>query len=318
MTEYKKFNLFQTLISMGCLMPSEIRYTKDGFSFAVVSLETVLSRRGIHALPDAQGDRMECRLFFDDWFLYSVSGGSDISHGMLKMREQEFDRKHGKHGDGDTPGITVSFVPFCVERLLDCLADDSEKCRRDLCIEIDRVVSQKGQHHDPVLKHYFSRVEAEAPYLIAHSYAHHIASFAEKGKLLLPEIYQKRYAAGSKKNRIARFLEENNAAANHLVCDHKMLYFADISQLTKEEMLAVLATHTANTSFHSFAAEIRFHALFLRDWLRYIPFAGKRLYESAVRADMTIDNSAMAEFAPYYHAGSRMVKAQFRLHREYD
>ena len=84
------------------------------------------------------------------------------------------------------------------------------------------------------------------------------------------------------------------------------------------EKLALLATHAGNTSFHSFAAEIRWHGMFLVGLAKIsLPFVGGSVYASAIRADMTIDDKEFEGPTPYYDPDSRLIQEQKRCHPEY-
>lgn len=300
---------FQTLVAQNCLPESRIHTTPDGFQAAAVSLAELLQQKGIDALPGDSGRALECRLFFDDWCLYAIPARDRHVFSLFKLREQEYDKALGLIADGDTPGITVSFIAFHPERLLQCLAEPSPANRKTLSEEISRVVSWPRQHHDPQLKAYFARPEAEGPYLMAGLYIRHVASFAKNGMLPVPQHYETIFR---KQGRIPRFLEANNREAGRVVCDHRYLYLQDLS---RQDQLAILATHTGNTSFHSFAAEIRFHALFLTPLANIgIPFTGHSLYASAIRADLSISGSEWGWLYPYYHSNSRLIRQQERCH----
>ena len=87
---------------------------------------------------------------------------------------------------------------------------------------------------------------------------------------------------------------------------------------TQYEKLAILATHTADVSFPSFAAEVQYHARFLTPLARIpIPFLGRSLYDSAIRADMTIDDCELEGPAPFHNLNSRWVRRQAQCHPEY-
>ena len=49
----------------------------------------------------------------------------------MKIREQEHDTEDGSPADGDTPGVTISFISFNSERLPDCLADPTDKTEKN-------------------------------------------------------------------------------------------------------------------------------------------------------------------------------------------
>lgn len=302
-------SFFRDLVARDILTKGRILSTADGFRAVLVSLAEILCGRGIDTLPGEQGQPLECRWFFDDWYLYAVPAGSGHVYSLFKLREQEHDLELGRYADGDTPGVTVCFLSFRTEVLLYCLEDPSPANRQALSAEINRVVAKPGQTHDPALKAYFVRPEAEAPYLMAELYVRFIASFSKDGILPVPKDYE---AIAAKEDRIPRFLEENNQVAGYTVCDHRQLF---IRHLSRFEKLAILATHTGNTSFHSFAAEVRFHALFLMPLARVgIPFTGHSFYASAIRADLSISGSDYAWLYPYYNPDSYLVRQQEACH----
>lgn len=291
----------------------------DGFYLVSVSLSHLLAEAGIHTFPDREGQLCRCDRFFDDWFLFAVPEGTDYVYGLLKMREQEHDRDQEIPADGDTPGVTVPFVAFCVDRLQTCLEAPSDENRRNLGLEVNRVVAYAGQPHHPAMKAYFSRPQARAPYLIAETYVNHIASLYSRGVIPVPvgyrEIFRKR-SGSARYARIPDFLEENNREAGVTVCDHEHIYIRDGASLTRQEKLAILATHTGNVSFHSFAAEVRFHALFLTKWLRFrMPLMGSP-YASALRADMSIADREFQGPTPYYNPNGRLLRQQKKYHSE--
>ena len=299
---------FKALIANGCLSENHIRRTDDGFSMSSLSIAHMLQSRGIDTFPNDQNEERLVDRFFDDWYLFSVSTGAADVYGLLKMRKQEFDAAEDIPADADTPGITIPFVAFNIQTLLDCLQNPAKEQRKQLNHEINRTVAFSGQRHHPALKEYFSRAQAKAPYLIADMYTAFLAAQAENGTLPVPSAYTAR-----KHSRLMRFIEKNNAAAGRTVCDHRHIFLRDPLHLTKEEKLALLATHTANTSLHSFAAEVRFHAQFLLPVFRW-PFLQKSPYDSALRADMTVDNSMLHNLFPFYHPCSASVRSQKKHH----
>jgi hypothetical protein len=79
----------------------------------------------------------------------------------------------------------------------------------------------------------------------------------------------------------------------------------------------ILSTHTGNISKSSFAAEVEFHAKYLTSLAKIkLPLLKKSIYDSAVRADMTIGDADRCMFAPYYRENSKIVKKQYKLHKE--
>ena len=166
----------------------------------------------------------------------------------------------------------------------------SDKNRHDLYGEISRVVVSLGQRHHKDLKRYFIDPRSEGAYLVADRYEAYIASFAENGVLDAPEHYKK--ISRQKRSELCAFIKSLNQAAGRVVCDREKLYFQDAENLTDHERRAILATHTGNLSKYSFAAEVEYHARFLTAWASIkIPMCKKSVYDSAVRADMTLSMS---------------------------
>ena len=99
-----------------------------------------------------------------------------------------------------------------------------------------------------------------------------------------------------------------------MICDNERIYVGDPLHPTEWERLAILATHTGNTSFFSFAAEVQFHARFLTRWAK-IPVPGGSPYASAIRADMSIGDAEFAGPTPYYRSDSRIVRKQYHCHK---
>ena len=147
----------------------------------------------------------------------------------------------------------------------------------------------------------------------------YIASLSKDGYLPVPERYASVYQTQKTVGRLTAFLEENNRGAGAVICDHKNIYICDPIHPTKWERLAILATHTGNTSFFSFAAEVQYHAKFLTWWTRIpLPFIGRSPYDSAIRADMSIGDGEFTGPTPYYRTNSLIVKAQYDRHKDTD
>ena len=315
----KKPSFFQYLTDEKLIDPDHVLRTKDGFSMIYKSISSILISNGIDTFPDKENKIIECRNYFDDWFLFAVPARNEYVYGLLKMREQEHDLERGILADGDTPGVTISFIAFDTGIMKTCLEDPSADNRKKIGIEINRVVAYRKQNHHPDLKSYFICPQAEAPYLITEIYVNHIASFSSAGILNLPTAYKAIYLKRSESAKYARvpdFLEQNNRDAERIVCDHERIYIQDVKNLSRYEKRAILATHTGNVSVHSFAAEIRYHALFLMKLLKIkIPMAGSP-YASAVRADMSIGDKEYQGPAPYYNLSGKLVRVQETYHKE--
>ena len=323
MENVKTPEIFKQLLSDMCIEPQQILSTADGFFLAYKSLSEILAGKEIHEFLDSRDDRLKCSSFFDDWFLYAVPSEKGHAYSLLKLREQEQDAKDGAPADGDTPGVTISFIAFDYNILLNCLADPTDDNRKKLNAEINRVVVRRGQSHHPALKKYFLDPQSQGAYLVADTYAKHIATFAENGRLAVPEAYKQivqrsvSYKNAKKWARLPSFIKELNEKAGYTVCDNENIYIQDPEAITDYEAAAILATHAGNTSVYSFAAEVEYHAQFLIPLAKVkIPFFGRSIYDSAIRADMTVDDTEFEGPAPFYQANSKIVKRQFALHHK--
>ncbi len=321
MAESKTPALFQCLLNDALIGPSDLAAAADGFSMITKSVADILSSRGILDFPDADGQRFACDKFYDDWFVYAVPSDSDCTYSLVKLREQEHDTEDGAPADGDTPGVTICFIAFDVGKLLACLADPCDENRRQLDAEINRVVAYRGQRHHKALKQYFKNPRSMGAYLVAGLYVKAVASYATDGKLPVPEAYQAlvqrslSYKHAGKAARLPRFIAALNRSAGYVVCDNESICLKNRETLTEHEALAILATHTGNTSVCSLAAEVEYHAKFLTPWAKIkIPFFGSSIYSSAIRADMTVGDTEFEGPAPFHKPDSKIVKRQRRLH----
>lgn len=314
-------HVFDFLLSAQCIEESEIIKTADNFFVVNKSIASILYEKGILDFPDLNGTRHACDRFFDDWFLYAVPKESGYTYSLLKLREQEHDTTDNLPADGDTPGVTISFISFDCKKLLECLENPNDEKRKELNREINRVVAYKGQRHHHALKRYFKNPQSQGAYLVAKLYIKHIASHAENGFLPVPECYKEilqqsiSYKFSTKLARLPRFIDSLNQAAWNPVCDNEKIYIKNRKEPTKEESLAILATHTGNTSLYSFAAEVEYHARYLTALAKIkIPFFCRSIYDSAIRADMTVGDTEFEGPAPFHKTNSKIVKRQYALH----
>jgi hypothetical protein len=313
---------FWQLQSEGYINQSDILKTSDGFWLIYKSLSDILSEKGIFDFPNSDGERLVCSKYYDDWFLYAVPNGADYTYSLLKLREQEYDAEDGSPADGDTPGVTISFISFACEILFECIVHPSDENRRRLDGEINRVVARRGQTHHDNLKRYFLDPKSQGSYLVADLYTVHIAAFAKDGYLNVPEHYKKivkqhnAHRNSKKRARLPDFIEDLNRKAGYVLCDHDRLYIQNPEKPTQYEAAAILATHTGNTSVYSFAAEVEYHARFLTPLAKIkIPFFGRSVYASAIRADMSVGDTEFQGPTPFYQEESKIVKRQYAFHR---
>ena len=311
--------IFFQLQSEGYIKEKDILKTQDGFYFVYKSLADILLEKDVEDFPIPGGKRLLCSRFFDDWFLYAVSDKLEHAYGLLKLREQEHDAQNGIFADGDTPGVTISFVSFECERLMECLEDPSDENRMKLDDEINRVVAKRGQKHHKAIKRYFADPKSKGSYLVADSYIRKICSFAKDGYIEVPERYKEivKGCSKGKLTKLPKLIKKLNLESERLICDNEKIYIENPKEPTEHETLAILMTHTGNSSFYSFAAEVEYHAKFLMPIARIkIPLLGRSVYDSAIRADMTIGETEMEGPAPFYNPKSKIVKRQCALHKK--
>ena len=314
---------FSQLIAGGLINESNIDKTDDGFVCLNKSVSSLLEEREIYTFPADDGKELKCGNYFDDWYIYAIKREKGFVYSLFKLREQEYDMFAGEIADYDSPGVTVCFIAYDVNTLVRCLDTPTDENKRLMSDEINRVVARRGQKHHPAIKKYFCKTESKASYLIAELYIKHILSFTHKGFILVPQKYEEIYSASlirsddSKVNRLPDFINRNNEAAQRIVCDHDKIYIKNPQSPDRFEKLAILATHTADTSFNCFACEIQYHALFLKIATKIkLPFLGS-IYESAVRADLSIDDSEFEGNAPYHRSDSKLVRKHIDCHGEF-
>ena len=314
---------FSLLIESGLICESNIEKTDDGFFCLNKSVSDILLEREIYTFPAGNGDELKCDNYFDDWYIYAIKKEEGFVYSLFKLREQEYDMYAGERADYDAPGVTVSFIAYDINTLIKCLDKPTNESKTAMSDEINRVVARRGQKHHSAIKKYFCKTESKAAYLIAELYIGHILSFVHKGFIIVPQKYEEIYSASlvqsqdSKVNRLPDFINRNNEAAQRIVCDHDKIYIKNPQSPDRFEKLAILATHTADTSFNCFACEVQYHALFLKIAAKIkLPFLGS-IYESAVRADLSIDDSEFEGNAPYHRSDSKLVRKHIDCHGEF-
>ena len=211
----------------------------------------------------------------------------------------------------------------------------------ELLCALDRATGPGIYEHNSVLANYFSLPQSDAPYLIAEEYVKLIAKRCVNGGTmqapdnyadiveeieyiedeladpLLDEDARTGYIARlSELSRIPNAIDKNNNNAGYSVYNstNNTITVSNTNSLTEYEKYAILATHTANVTFNSFAAEVQFHAEALEDTLSTVP----AYYEAALRADMSIgEEYEDGIFDEYYNLNSSIVQTQIQYHGEY-
>lgn len=84
--------------------------------------------------------------------------------------------------------------------------------------------------------------------------------------------------------------------------------------MTKFEKYTILILFTADVTFNSFAAEVKFHADALDDFFAL----ADKYYFATLRADMATDMKVInGYFDEYYNLNSSLVQEQIQYHGEY-
>lgn len=326
------------LIDKGYVAHSDIESTDDGFYMLTKSLADVLNSANITTLKENSSGTVSrnVRDYYDDWYIYAVESSGGYSYGMLKMREPENDGK-----DGDDTGVTVSFVNLNYSKLLTLLNSNTTTNSYSFLQNLEAVTGPGSVDYDDTISNYFAQVESKAAYLIAEQFiefivdktcvngviyapANYVALFTEIAEIdeLLDNIWldsNTRLMLINQKfdlERIPNAVAANNSAAGYSVynTNNNTINIANTNNLTIYEKYAILATHTGNVTFNSFAAEVQFHADALYDWKANF----SDYYEAALRADMAVgEEYESGLFDEYYDLDSDIVQAQISEHGEY-
>ena len=333
--------LFCALIENELINADNIVFTNDNFYAVTLPLSTVFARANINYLYNSIDgpEKTDVSLYYDDWYLFVIKNNTVEKCGLFKMREQENDGY-----DGDDPGVTISFISLPTSSLLNLLSSNTQSNSYTLLQDLNKVTGPGIYEHDADIVNYFAKTESKGAYLIAEQYVNFIAKQHSNGVIPLPSKYLSVLEEIAlidsqitnplmdsatiltlleRKNtlsRIPNWLEQNNLNAGYNIYDpsNSNIIINNQISLNMHEKLAILATHTANVSFNSFAAEVEFHADAVNDWKSDVPIAGNIWYEAAIRADMAIGEDAESgNYDKYYDLEGELVKAQAQIHGEY-
>ena len=324
------------LINRNLLNGAEVVCSSDSLYITTKSLGDILWDVGIDRLYNSEGDNKGTPVqgFYDDWYLLAVPRQNDYVYGLYKMREQE----HDDYGSND-PGVTIPFVAFDTNNLFQCLNDPTKSNRIALLQNCDRVTGPGRIAHDTAIAAYFADPASDGAYLIAEEYVKFIARTGVDGKISVPEqyaqildkidqitellptihdaeAYLQLHEMLVALRRVPNAVDDNNAKAGYIVYNEytRKITVRNPDNLTMYEKYVILATHTGNVTFNSFAAEVQFHADALDDFLANFP----QYYEAALRADMAIGEEYESGFFDgYYDLDGDLVKKQIQYHGKY-
>ena len=325
---------FTTLLNKKLINNSHIKTTDDGFFLCTKSVGDILISAGINALINSDGTSESCSSYYDDYYFYAVKEGTNYAFSIMTLREQE-----GDQGDDDTAVVSIPFINFNNSYFLNCINEETTTRNQELKTEIYRITKQADQQHHEIFYNYFSEPASDGSYLIAEEYIKKIVKTAIDGKVTVSNNLTKANARISEINEELKdgwsltledeerlkaerwYLYRVTNAVNklsdklgyELYYDTKLNLKSSVDHLSIYEKQAILAMLTGNVTFNSFAAEVKFHADFLKFSLGY---------EHAIRADMAVpfiydqyDIQNLME--PYYDLDNPIVQEQIQYHGEY-
>ncbi len=325
------------LLKTNDITPSDLQHTNDGFWMCTKSIADIMYRHGMRNTFIYNDNINGIQRYFDDWYVYSISQDGSISYGLFKMREDESSTLDNPTEDAAhaRPEAAISFINYNALSLINCTVSTNETTQRAAEYEIEACTNvNKNRKHDPVLKTYFSNPASDGSYLISEYYVRFLAKLhSETGYIpatnaynaIIHEIEQIREALTTivdsdieielnnrlnQLERIPNALAEINARAGYNIFRNNRIYFSDCNNLTYDEQCAILAMHSANVNYYSFAAEVLAHAAVLSTALP------DSTYKCALIANMGLGeetDSGVLDQA-YYNLNSPLVKDQVKYH----
>lgn len=349
----------EELVEQGLVDIEDIKHTDDGFFMLTKSLSEIFKSADIYYLyENSEGTKVRSvDAYYDDWYIYGIETENGCEYSLLKMREQEndmYDINGDKQADNDNPGVTISFVGLNYSKLLSLFNLNTISKSYDLTLHLDeltgpsdRDINNETVDYNTTIVNYFSSVKSKGAYLVAEEYIQFIVRtssvngviFASNPYLsllnniaVMEEDYYDPYDANDKSvlwanlqkaYRVPDAILEYNQKAGYNIynAESNTIHISNVNVLTDHEKHIILALHTANTTFNSFAAEVVYHAQAVTSWngLHTEDFLdGFCYYKSAIRADMGLGEENESGLADeYYNLDSDIVKAQAQEHGEY-
>ena len=242
--------------------------------------------------------------------------------------------------DGDTAGVTISFIGFDVSKLTNCFNSNTDANRYALYQALTKVTGPDSYDPDDIIGEYFANTSSDGAYLIAEKAVNFFANGFSGNVITAPNNLELMFQELDEVNelwddpslddetrqilsfqkewlqRVPDALEAINNAAGRTIFDFNVhtITVQNKSNLTIHEKHAILASFTGNVTFNSFAAEVEFHADALDDWKSVID----KWKNSSIRADMSTGETYMRGFyEDYYDLDSELVQGQVTAHGEY-
>jgi hypothetical protein len=300
--------IFDRFLSQNLLQQEEI-LTAEGnnreFFALTASVGDILTRAGYtHLISEVLPPNNP------DWYLFAVGE----TYGLYSMRTS-----------GSVIGADVSFVALDPEPLLALVQGETDRAA-DLTYALATVTkSSGGGKHSTVLSGYFADPASSGAYVIAEAYVKVLIAHAQEGTVSAPAHYATCPADDQELIRVIDALRYLDTLHEGLILwdgDRPAgVRIGDTESPTAYEKQAVLALHTMNVTFCSFAAEIAAHAAGCDNVLINL-FYG---YDRCKISDMAVQKYSSTagtvarwdnDFG-FYNLNSTGVKKQEKAHPEH-
>ena len=266
---------FKTLFGDSKLYNDEFVSTDDGFYMMTVPISTLCSRYNISISNTITGDSVANT---SDIFLYRIVNGVSSANGVVILKTE----------NTSSSKVSISFIAFDYSKLTDCITLNTPTNVQALENELGRVLTSSNSA-STTLSDYFSEVSSDASYLIAETYIEKIVerTFVNNSLTLSAEVTTAlANTTNNKKYNMKAALDVYDTGSVYTVISNNgtdlgKITVANVDSLSYNAKNIILMSHTGNTSFHAFAAEVKYHA----DRVNY-PFVG----DNARIADMSIKN----------------------------
>ncbi len=322
------------LYNWGLISGDDFVSTDDGFVMITKPLEDFFVARGLtemwyYGQDPTTKERVyseeSVEEYLNDWYLFSLNQKPSPTYGLLCLRTCT-SRAGNK--------VTVSFFEFNEQILLECLtiATMNSQAMFDFGRNFSWVIGSFENIDDYYLKHsedlvsYFAETESDAPYAIAEQYIKKLVSLNVNGFIEVPTAFQEIM----RDEDDAHYLKKGVCT----ITENDPIYFAntsaihidDVNNPRMAEKCVILAAFAGDVNFHSFAAEVEYHAEKTIASARWRPITdiSKKIYSKACRADMTTVEEYvkfglnLSDFYDsYHHLDNKIVTKQRDAHPDY-
>lgn len=204
--------------------------TDDGFAMCLKDISVLSTSLGY---TNINGYDLS---LYTSWYLYGISDVNlrNTVYSILKMRIPS--------EEGDNRGVSIPFVSFDINEFY----PDNSNFGKIIYSMTNAGIRSKA---DKILMNYFSNIDSKGSYLIAESMLNKIIQSNNEN------TFNYKQTGASKVDRIMEYLRSNES----ITLNESAGTFT-VNSWDQNAERAILAIHTGNTSFNSFAGEVRYHA----------------------------------------------------------